>query len=211
MIHTHHDFISSPDIQNIKNKVYELQDYYRPVRPLPTDCDYSKMSACTLGNAIYAHKKINREINKIVKNNFTDLHQITIDRLKSIFNIETIYLSDFSVPGFHIFRGKEINGHLDSLHFHTDKTLLDHPAVDSSIVDPSFMYSFMSLIENTDDPSYLDLEDHKYYYEYGDLNIWSADVCHRIGASTFGESDSRITYQGHIFKMKNTDDYYLYF
>jgi len=211
MIYTYQNFISSTDIQQIRQKVYNLKDIYRPVTRLSDNCDYSSVCACTLGNAIYAHREIDNNINRIMKNTFADLYQITIDRLKSIFNITNVYLFDFSVPGFHVFRGKELNERVNNLHFHTDRSLLNHCVVDSSIVDEEFMYSFMTLIENTNDPSYLDLENNKHYYEHGDFNVWCAHVPHRIGASKFGDSDSRITYQGHIFKAKHSNSYYLYF
>lgn len=210
MIETYPNFIDNEFRHEIKEVVYKLQQYYRPVVELPSNIDYKILCACTLGNAIYAHGEIDKNINKIVRQAFSELHHITIKKLQDVFGINNIHLADFSVPGFHIFRGYELNRHLYSLHYHKDISIYHHKAVDY-LIDDDFVYSFISIIENTDDPSFLDYKLNKHYYNYNELSIWNARLPHRIGDSKFGYNDSRITYQGHIFKVKNKEEYYLYF
>lgn len=211
MIHAYPNFINDAQRNNIRSRVYELKKYYRNVVELPDNNDYDHVCACALGNAIYAHNELDLQLNEIMKQNFSQLYSLTIEHIRNIFNIKNVSFSNFSVPGFHIFRGKSLNDKTKNLPYHKDISIFHHPQIDSSDIEKDFLYSFTSLIENTYDPCFLDYKTDKHYYQYGDFSIWDANLLHRIGASKFGENDSRITYQGHLFKIKNKDQYYLYF
>lgn len=205
------NFLTENDRLKIKEKIYFLKNHYQPIYDYIPNDRIASLCAHTLGNAVYTKRRLNRKVNQIMIENFSTLYEKTIYALKSIFNIENISLADFSVPGFHVYRGVELNNYLKDLKYHIDTDVLTHVEINTDSIDNKFIWSFSSLIENTKDPAYLDYNEDKFYYEYGKLNIWNHSLAHRIGASQFSNNDSRITYQGHIYKQKGTDNYYLYF
>lgn len=217
-INTYKDFLSEEQRLSIKDRVYSLKDYYVPVDPRVPHEDVTQLAAHTLGNSIYGFMPLRTDLHDIVTTQFHDIHQLTINKLKEIFDIDNIKIANFSCPSFHIFRGESLFDYFKYVHYHLDDDIFLNGKIDPDKVDASSVWSFMTLIENTKDPAYLDyidpsddLKDKKHYYEYGDFTLWRGRVAHRIGNNKYTGKDSRITYQGHMLKINDPESYIIYF
>ena len=200
------NFISSIEIADIKTRVYKLENYYKNIN-VPTS-NIKKIASCTLGNSLYTcNRKIDTDMNAIMNAEFSDLYQKTLEFLKLKLQIENIFISSITPPGFHIFRGLERSAQVTHLEdYHRDITIFGYyPAA-----DPESIVSFSCLIENTKDPAYLDTGDKNHYYTYGCLTLWNGLMLHRIGRTEYN-NDTRITFQGHIFKDVATGNYFIHF
>jgi hypothetical protein len=118
--------------------------------------------------------------------------------------------NDFTLPGFHIFRGPRKSAFSENT-FHIDGSIYRFYPKDINYKETT--YSFSSLIHSTP-KAHLEYEDDKqvnssFEYKEGSLNIWSSYVPHKIGTCDIEENQYRITYQGHVFKYKGNN--YMYF
>ena len=198
------NFLTDVQIQDIKNRVSNLEKYYTPIMSVNED----KYASCTLGNALYnmSTKNIPIHINNLMHEHFSDLFNHTIEFLKDILNINKVEVSELTTPGFHIFRSansSENGGYQEG--YHRDITILGW----KPMVDPNCLYTFASIIENTKDPAYLDMVDEKFFYEYNKLVIFNGGkILHKVGKTKYEPNEQRITYQGHIYRLINEPDRY---
>jgi hypothetical protein len=205
------NFLSIEDIQTIKTSVFALSAYWRKISDETKGNTPFDSGSYVLGRAAYCIKYSSEKINTdnyIMKANFSKLYENTEEFLKKNLGItkQISVLEDFTVPGFHIFSGPISK---KNRQFHVDSSILNF----YNNIPISSIYSFSSIIEGPTNCCYLEYEYNdkcsRFDYPAGHLNLWSAVVPHRIGSSSLSIGQYRITYQGHIFKYKNS--YYMYF
>lgn len=197
-----YDFLSNPEVEGLRLQVYKLKDKWIQFHP----------NAYTLGKALYLSRAQGGEItseNRMMSKQFSNLYSKTIRKLEDIFGITGIEVaSDISTPGFHIFKGP--CGFVDVGRMHKDTSIFEY-----NRVDDNWIYSFSVLLENINNPpahllyKYNDKEC-SHAYELGKINIWNAFMPHKIGGvNGLSDTEHRITYQGHIVKVRGK--YKIYF
>ena len=206
------DFLSTEEIKNIKTSVLELSKNWRKISDETKSNRSVGPGAYTLGRAAYCirnkYEKYNKD-NPILISNFSTLYDKTTHLLKNYLNIdqEIYLLNDFTVPGFHIFSGPIPAEKFLNLHFHVDSSIAEF----YENVDIKSVCSFSSIIEGKS--QYLEYRQNgrvqKFDYYRGNLNLWSANVEHRIGCRGLSAGEYRITYQGHLFKYRKS--HYMFF
>lgn len=209
------DFISEEALLGIKDTILSLKDRWLTLKGHPGYADDPSAQAFTLGHAAYVLKSPSNPLvktidNTILRDAFGELHDKTIHFLKKTLEIDDILpFNEFTLPGFHIFRGPSKSAFGD-LYFHLDGSIFRfYPKSDDYI---ETTYSFSSLIYS-DPKAHLEYECDNIVksleYKEGHLNIWNAFVPHKIGTCDIEENQYRITYQGHVFKHKGKN--YMYF
>ena len=222
MVQDFPNFLSSNEIEVIKNNIYELKSYWKHVsqyrnsdaqRYKNTPAEEAILEQCkaeyTLGDAIYKlegrKEDIDIGIQLLLVEKFSWLYKKLIDKIEAITTTPTELDDKLTVPGFHVFTGS--SQPLKTYNYHVDLNILDfYPKLDVNKI-----YSFVSLIESKGTKPYLDYKTGTKNYEFGTLHIWKGNVPHRIGQLELKENDSRITLQGHYYYDSVTKTNKLFF
>ena len=210
------DFLTRKERLDIKDRIFSLESEWLTLYgEYGLTNDISKRSF-VLGHAAYVLQSNKSPLKKrednisMLRDYFCDVHDKTIYFLKKKLEIDIVPFNDFTLPGFHIFRGPRKSA-FSELTFHTDSSIYRFYPSDINYEKNS--YSFSSLIHSTP-KAHLEYKDDKqvnssFEYKEGSLNIWSSFVPHKIGTCDIEENQYRITYQGHVFKYKGNN--YMYF
>jgi hypothetical protein len=169
-----------------------------------------------LGQAVYVLEANKNLLKKsadnisMLRDFFGDVHDKTIYFLKKKLETDIVPFNDFTLPGFHIFRGPRKSAFSENT-FHIDGSIYRFYPKDINYKETT--YSFSSLIHSTP-KAHLEYKDDKqinssFEYKEGNLNVWSSFVPHKIGTCDIEENQYRITYQGHVFKYNGNN--YMYF
>lgn len=153
-----------------------------------------------LGDAIYLIggklNYIDWETQKIIREKFYWIYERLIDNFKNLFLEDVNLHSSLPSPGFHIFSLFDLcDEHEIGYGYHEDVSILDyHPNIDTNTI-----YSFAFLVKSPNFKPFVEFENSKIYYDYGNLYIWKGTVTHRIGKTILKSGEYRITFQGHLF------------
>lgn len=244
--YTKEDFITSDEVETIRNKVWELKPYWKNFHTYGDEIDayiqYKKdnpkiaeylanvyKTQNFLGDATYVIASdlsyMNQEVRDKLLENFGWVYDRLVSFFKEFYETDSVKLhSSLPYPGFHIFNGEQEENVIYP--YHTDKE--QHPDDDP---EKNSIYSFIILIQNTEDPAHLEyippgmvesfdgfkninssIVGNKLEYLFNNLYIWRGSMPHRIGAMTLKDSEeARITLQGHIYYDKKDNFYKIYF
>jgi hypothetical protein len=224
-VHDAKNFLSENEIDVIKQKVYDLESNWKPIREYEKYEEFRNFvqdkdrMQHVLGDAIYLlHKKgesgrrdeINWELQKVLKNEFDWLYQKLFKTIKKTFNASHV---DFDytlpVPGFHIFGKYEVQNAQYTTH--QDSGILDY----YPYIDENNIRSFVTVIESPKTPAHLEIMlgdgSEKVCYEQGTLHFWHGMIPHRIGSFSLKKDEYRITFQGHFYLDPNSNVVKVYF
>jgi len=224
-VHNVENFLSSEEIDLIKQKVYDLKSSWKPILEykkydqLKNFVQEKEKAQHVLGDAIYLlHSKgnigstdeINFTLQKDLNYHFNWLYQKLFETIKTTFNVSSVNFDDsLTVPGFHIFGEYEVENAQYSIH--QDSGILDYyPKVDENNIR-----SFVTLIESPETPAHLEVYDknksEQITYKYGTLHFWHGMIPHRIGSFSLKKGEHRITFQGHFYVDPDTEIVKVYF
>ncbi|HEY5688359.1 MAG TPA: hypothetical protein VIS27_08655 [Yeosuana sp.] len=219
-VETMDNFLNENERLEILKRIKTLQSKWKHL--YPTD-DIEKNFIGTLGEAVYMNVSFYLKDKSKIETNFTESRKMMIENFSDLFEktksflgkrfeipVDHISISHLTAPGFHIFRGPFASkkGRENAKHFHQDLDIID---LEPNMYDSKFIISFNSLINQTEIPAFLQLENSKHFYEYGKLNLFDSHLNHKIGITDAKEGDTRITYQGFMAKIKNEEKYHIYF
>ena len=211
------DFLTKKERLDIKDRIFSLKDRWITLNGECGLANDPTKKSFTLGHAGYVlvdHKNLfesRADSITMLRDYFDDVYDKTLFFLKKELEVEILPFYEFTLPGFHIFRGprKAAFGNLD---LHRDRDIFQHYPQSPDYEKTT--YAFSSLIHSTT-RAHLEYkrqdEEHVRSLEYkeGDLNIWHSYVYHKIGTCDIEENQHRITYQGLVFKYKGK--HYMYF
>jgi len=219
------NFLNEEEIQNIKQKVYDLKSNWKPI------LEYKKYDQFrnfvqekermqhVLGDAIYLlhckgetgkRDEINWVLQKDLKYHFHWLYEKLFKTIKETFDVSSVEFDyTLTVPGFHVFGEYEVKNAQYSLH--QDSGILDYyPDIDENNIR-----SFVALIESPETPAHLEINVNNktelFNYEYGTLHFWHGMIPHRIGSFSLEKDEHRITFQGHFYVDPDTGIVKVYF
>lgn len=210
-------FLTKKERLDIKDRIFSLKDRWITLNGECGLANDPTKKSFTLGHAGYVlvnHKSLfeSREDGiKMLRDYFDDVYDKTLFFLKKELEVEILPFYEFTLPGFHIFRGPRKSA-FAKLSLHRDKDIFQH--YPQSPDHEKTTYAFSSLI-HSNTRAHLEYkrqeEEHIRSLEYkeGYLNIWHSYVLHKIGACDMEENQHRITYQGLVFKYKGK--HYMYF
>lgn len=209
------NFLTKQEMLDIKDRIFSLKRHWLTVKGEYDRYNIVDNKSFTLGHAAYV---LNSPDNPLVENidnsilfeRFGEIHDKTAYLLQKRLGIKKILpFYDFTLPGFHIFRGPRKEA-FSNLHYHADGSIFNFYPKSEDYYETT--YSFSSIIYS-DSKAHLEYkynnEVKSFEYKEGHLNIWSAFLLHKIGTCDLEDNQHRITYQGHIFKYK--DKHYMYF
>lgn len=222
MVQNYPDFLSSTEINLIKEEVYNLKQYWKhssqyrnsnllPYKdtPLIEVLKDQYKAEYLLGDALYrleGHKEdITLETQFVLLETFHWLYTKITNKITEITSITSELEPDLTIPGFHVY-ANNIQP-FNEFNYHVDTSILDYyPTIDTNKI-----YSFVSLIECNGITPYLDYKTGTKEYKLGSLHIWNGNLNHRIGGFELKKGDSRITFQGHYYYDSNTKTNKLFF
>lgn len=222
MVQDYPNFLTSNEIEKIKNSVYELKNHWKHISKYRnssiqqyknTPVEEALLEQCkaeyTLGDALYKlegkKEDIDIGIQLLLVEKFYWLYKKLINNIELITSTPTKLEDELTVPGFHVFTNS--SQPLKTYDYHVDLSILDYyPKLDINKI-----YSFVSLIESKGTTPYLDYETGTKNYEFGTLHIWKGNTPHRIGQLELKQNDSRITFQGHYYYDPITNSNKLFF
>jgi len=171
----------------------------------------------TLGKAVYLNDHYEKNINKILINNFKHMYEIIANKLSKILQEPVYFKSDGFIPGFHIFERSFANN-LPIMSIHLDQQQYFVNWKDQSLCDYNNPYTFTVCFEKPKSGAGIYIFDgrlesnaydvtkrDKEYIEYklGYLNIHDGLNWHMISHKNIREGEYRITLQGHLLKYDN--------
>ena len=222
MVQNYPNFLSSTEINLIKEEVYNLKQYWKhssqyrnsnllPYKdtPLIEVLKDQYKAEYLLGDALYrleGHKEdITLETQFVLLEKFHWLYLKITNKITEITSIISELEPDLTVPGFHIF--SSYLQPLNTFKYHVDTSILDfYPHVDITKIK-----SFVLLIEANGTTPYLDYKTGIKEYEFGTLHLWDGNIDHRMGEFEIKKGDSRITLQGHYYYDPDTNTNKLFF
>lgn len=222
MVKDYPNFISKSEIDNIKQKIYSLKEYWKHSSEYPnsqlqqfkgTPIEKSLFKRYRaehmLGDALYRlegkKENIDLGIQLLLLKKFSKTYTKLINKITEITSIESELDVELTIPGFHIYA--DYPQPFNKFNYHVDTSILDYyPTIDISKI-----YSFVLLIECNGITPYLDYKTGTKEYELGTLHIWNGNLNHRIGGFELKKGDSRITLQGHYYYDPNSKTNKLFF
>lgn len=222
MVKDYPNFISKSEIDNIKQKIYSLKEYWKHSSEYPnsqlqqfkgTPIEKSLFKRYRaehmLGDALYRlegkKENIDLGIQLLLLKKFSKTYTKLINKITEITSIESELDVELTIPGFHIYA--DYPQPFNKFNYHVDTSILDYyPTIDISKI-----YSFVLLIECNGITPYLDYKTGTKEYELGTLHIWNGNLNHRIGGFELKKGDSRITLQGHYYYNPNSKTNKLFF
>jgi hypothetical protein len=162
-----------------------------------------------LGDALYLlsgnFDLIDWNTQKIIRDEFSWIHQKLIDSLEKIVKNQITLYDKLPCPAFHIFGSSEFNKLEFS--YHKDISVCDY----DKNIDKNSIYSYVTVIQSPSEQPFLDYVFGKQVYEKTKLYIWKGTMDHRIGTFSLSGGEYRITLQGHMFYDKQDKIVKLFF
>jgi hypothetical protein len=171
-----------------------------------------------LGDAIYVLddkiEYLNRDVQDKLTEKFGWLYDKTITFFKEFYQTENVKLHEkLPHPGFHVFTGNPQERR--PFDWHIDTPICGF----ESDIDQTTIYSFIALIQATEDQPHLEYtmtdpntDVRILKYDFNHLYMWRGLIQHRIGPFILKDSEeARITFQGHIYYDKKDNYYKIYF
>lgn len=230
-IYKEENFLTDGQTQLLRDTVYRLKPHWKHVSKMPVNsvevrARYPKElieqaekvmeNLNFLGEGIYIIDKkltaVDKNVQQILQDEFAWLYSMVIEKFKHLYNAPNVKLHDeLPIPGFHIFTGTKQERR--NFEWHHDCTVDQYV----SYVKPETVFSFVILVESPKDTAHLDYklagseETHTLEYEKNAFHMWNGSLMHRIGAFNLEETESRITFQGHIYYDEQENFYKIYF
>lgn len=222
MVQDYLNFLNSSEIENIRQEVHNLKDYWKhssqyknsnllPYKNTPIlEALFDQYRAeYLLGDPLYRlegnKEDINLDIQLLLLSKFSWVYSKLINKIQQITSTPTELEIELTIPGFHVFSGHAQPFNI--FNYHVDTSILDfYPNVDVNKIK-----SFVLLIESKGTTPCLDYESGIKEYEFGTLHIWDGNINHRMGEFELKDGDSRITLQGHFYYDELSKTNKLYF
>jgi ribosomal protein L17 len=188
------------------------------------------MSTIGKSNYLDQHRDVNREItNNYIKNEFSELLDITLKHFKNKLKTDVRYLADldnkkYSLPGFHIFDCNYISTfQVASIH----KDLQYQTLIPDFDIDLDKTISFTICLEAQKGPhiyffypkkdnflpkiiKFNNVKKYSIHYKPGNIVSHNGHDYHMIAPNKTVNNTKRITMQGHIIYDKRDQMYYIY-
>jgi hypothetical protein len=222
------NFLSSGEVEYIKNTVHAMRDDWRHISTLPIadansihrkNIDMSLIKSAEnqyfLGDAIYtidSFDQIDWKIQDKLYSNFKDMYDKLLLELSKHYP-NPYYADGHAKPAFHVFHGEQ---KAFPFQWHIDTTL----AMFDRSVNPNNIHSFLCCIETPKDKAGLEYKDTMHWhmleetesmfidYDVGSLYTWNGSYIHRMRQFDMDADESRITLQGHLYFSNGTTRVY---
>jgi len=222
MVKDYPNFLTSSEIESIKQEVYNLKKYWKhssqyknshllPYKntPIIEVLKDQYKAEYLLGDPLYrlegCKEDINLDTQLLLIHSFNWVYKKLLDKIQQITSIETELETELTIPGFHIFAS--YLQPLNTFKYHVDTSILDfYPHIDITKIK-----SFVLLIEANGTTPCLDYKTGIKEYEFGTLHLWDGNIDHRMGEFEIKKGDSRITLQGHYYYDPDTNTNKLFF